>query len=62
MFCSPILVLEQRNLVFATNLNFLVPINSQPETEFKEFELQLKFETLLKYGWFLLKLYSIFKI
>ena len=32
-----------------------------PEAEFKEFELRLKFKLLLKYGWFHLKLYSIFK-
>ena len=34
-------------------------INS--ETEFKEFESQLKFETRLKYGWFHLKLDSMFQ-
>ena len=30
------------------------------EAEFKEFEPRLKFETLLKYSWFHLKLYLIF--
>ena len=33
----------------------------QAEAEFKEFEPRLKFEMLLKYGWFHLKLYSMFK-
>ena len=32
----------------------------QPAADFKEFELRLKFETRLKYGWFHLKLYSMF--
>ena len=32
-----------------------------PEAEFKEFEPRLKFETRLKYGWFHLKLYSMFQ-
>ena len=32
------------------------------EAEFKEFELQLKFKPQLKYGWFHLKLCSMFKI
>ena len=32
-----------------------------PEAEFKEFELWLKFETLLKYGLLFLKLYSMFQ-
>ena len=31
------------------------------EDEFKEFEPQLKFKTRLKYGWFDLKLYSMFQ-
>ena len=30
------------------------------EAEFKEFEPRLKFKPRLKYGWFHLKLYSIF--
>jgi len=30
------------------------------EAEFKEFEPWLKFETRLRYGWFHLKLYSMF--
>ena len=30
------------------------------ETEFKEFERRLKFKPPLKYGWFRLKLYSMF--
>ena len=30
------------------------------EAEFKEFEPRLKFETLLKYSWFHLKLYLMF--
>ena len=33
----------------------------QPKVEFKEFELRLKFKPRLKYGWFHLKLYSIFQ-
>ena len=33
----------------------------QPEAEFKEFEPRLKFKSRLKYGWFHLKLYSIFQ-
>ena len=32
------------------------------EAKFKEFELQLKFKPQLKYGWFHLKLCSMFKI
>ena len=31
------------------------------EAELKEFEPRLKFKLQLKYGWFYLKLYSIFK-
>ena len=31
------------------------------EVEIKEFEPQLKFKTRLKYGWFHLKLYSMFQ-
>ena len=31
------------------------------EAEFKEFEPRLKFKPRLKYGWFYLKLYSIFQ-
>jgi len=36
-------------------------IPSLTETEFKEFEPRLKFETQLKYSWFHLKLYSMFQ-
>ena len=32
-----------------------------PEAEFKEFDPRLKFKPRLKYGWFHLKLYSIFQ-
>ena len=32
-----------------------------PEAEFKEFERRLKFKPRLKYGWFRLKLYSMFQ-
>ena len=32
-----------------------------PEAEFKEFERRLKFKPRLKYGWFHLKLYSMFQ-
>ena len=32
-----------------------------PAAEFKEFEPRLEFETRLKYGWFHLKLYSMFQ-
>ena len=35
--------------------------NIESEAEFKEFEPRLKFKPLLKYGWFHLKLYLIFK-
>ena len=31
------------------------------EAEFKEFEPRLKFEMQLKFGWFHLKLYSMFQ-
>ena len=37
-------------------------METTPEVEFKEFEPRFKFETRLKYGWFHLKLYSMFKI
>ena len=33
----------------------------QSEAEFKEFKPRPKFETRLKYGWFHLKLYSMFQ-
>ena len=36
--------------------------NKLTEAEFKEIEPRLKFETRLKYGWFHLKLYSIFQV
>ena len=32
-----------------------------PEVKFKEFEPRLTFKPRLKYGWFHLKLYSIFQ-
>ena len=32
----------------------------EPEAKFKEFDPRLKFQPRLKYGWFYLKLYSIF--
>jgi len=32
-----------------------------PEAEFKEFEQRLKFKPRLKYGWFHIKLYSMFQ-
>jgi len=32
-----------------------------PKAEFKEFEPRLKFKPRLKYGWFHLKLYSLFQ-
>ena len=35
--------------------------NRKPEAEFKEFDPWLKFKPRLKYGWFHLKLYSIFQ-
>ena len=38
----------------------LIQFLYEPETEFKEFEL-LKFKPQLKYGWFHLKLYSMFQ-
>ncbi len=40
----------------------LSAIQNRPETEFTEFEPRLKFKPRLKYNWFHLKLYSIFKI
>ena len=33
----------------------------KPEAKFKEFQQRLKFESRLKYGWFRLKLYSMFQ-
>ena len=36
-------------------------VTLQPEAEFKEFERRLKFKPRLKYGWFHLKLYSMFQ-
>ena len=36
-------------------------MDPDPEAEFKEFDRRLKFETRLKYGWFHLKLYSMFQ-
>ena len=33
-----------------------------PEAEFEEFEPRFKFKLRLKYGWFHLKLYSIFQV
>ena len=48
-----------------TNILFTIPsFNVLPmisEAEFKEFEPRLKFKTRLKYGWFHLKLYSMFQ-
>ena len=38
----------------------LLKVNNS-EAEFKEFELRLKCKPRLKYGWFHLKLYSIFQ-
>ena len=38
-----------------------VDIHYCPEAEFYEFEPRLKFETRFKYGWFHLKLYSMFQ-
>ena len=35
--------------------------NTLKDAEFKEFESRLKFKPRLKYGWFHLKLYSIFQ-
>ena len=35
--------------------------DSRSEAKFKEFEPRLKFKPRLKYGWFHLKLYSIFQ-
>ena len=39
----------------------IVPLKQVSETEYKEFEPRLKFKPRLKYGWFHLKLYSIFQ-
>ena len=36
-------------------------MDPDPESEFKEFDRRLEFETRLKYGWFPLKLYSMFQ-
>ena len=52
---------RSRNSQFATNLNVQILIFYKPEAEFKEFERRLKFKPPLKYGWFHLKLYSIFQ-
>jgi len=46
------------------SLNHLQFFNSRAmrsEAKFKEFEPQLKFDPRLKYGWFHLKLYSMFQ-
>ena len=39
----------------------LSPLPSRSEAEFKEFEPRLKSKLRLKYGWFHIKLYSIFQ-
>ena len=43
------------------NSNFRISIFLEAEDEFKEFVPRLKFETLLKHGWFRFKLYSMFQ-
>ena len=50
-----------RNRVLAKNSNIQTLISLQPKAEFKEFEPRIKFKTRLKYGWFRLKLYSMFR-
>ena len=48
------------NWVPCTNAFIEISLN-RSEAEFKEFEPRLKFKPPLKYGWFHLKLYSIFQ-
>ena len=43
------------------NTNKNEPTKGTLEAEFKEFEPLLKFETRLKYGWFHVKLFSMFQ-
>jgi len=35
-------IFQERNLIFATNSNFLIPISLKPVSEFNEFEPRLK--------------------
>ena len=39
----------------------IIKLDNSPEAKFKQFEPRLKFEIRLKYGWFHLKLYSMFQ-
>ena len=43
------------------HLEIMTLVFNSSEAEFKEIEQWLKFETRLKYGWFHLKLYSMFQ-
>ena len=43
------------------NLHLEFVKRHKQEAEFKEFDPRLKFETRLKYGWFHIKLYSMFQ-
>ena len=49
-------------MAYLTILKCLTKLQIEtPEAEFKEFEPWLKFKPRLKYGWFHLKVYSIFQ-
>ena len=52
---------KEKIQVFPTSSKWVIPIFLQPEAKYIEFEPRLKFKTRLKYGWFNLKLYSIFQ-
>ena len=52
---------QRKNDVIISNINNLKLLENGPEAEFKEFEPRLKFKPQLKYGWFHLKLYSMFQ-
>jgi len=45
----------------AVRPNLFYMSSKRAEAEFNEFEPRLKFETRLKFGWFHLKLYSVFQ-
>ena len=60
-FTKNIITFYLKEFIIDINLYILFSMCvSQPAADFKEFELRLKFETRLKYGWFLFKLYSMF--
>ena len=52
---------ESSFLPLILKIKIFPQLNPTPVSEFKEFEPRPKFETRLKYSWFHLKLYSMFK-